>query len=203
MTRARKLIALTQRVEIDPAHGERRDALDQRWAAFLSACGCDAAPIPNAGAGTTAWLEATKPDGLILTGGNDLAALGGNAPERDETEASAVAWATARRLPVLGVCRGMQFLAHQSSGKLEKIAGHIATRHGIKGVLPERTVNSYHQWAVREVDDHWNVLVRAPDGSIESMAHQRDPILGVMWHPERETPFQAADLDMIRHHFGS
>ena len=47
---------------------------------------------------------------MVLTGGNDLAALGGDAPERDATENALLDAAESRRLPVIGVCRGMQVI---------------------------------------------------------------------------------------------
>jgi gamma-glutamyl-gamma-aminobutyrate hydrolase PuuD len=40
--------------------------------------------------------------GLVLTGGNDLAALGGDAPERDTIENALPDFAERRKLPVLG-----------------------------------------------------------------------------------------------------
>ena len=203
MTRIRKLIALSQRVEISPAYGERRDALDQRWTAFLSACGYDALPMPNAGAAIGSWLEAIVPDGLIFTGGNDLAALGGAAPERDATEESALAWAVSHDLPVVGICRGMQFLAHRSGGILKQIEGHAGTRHPVSGDVPDRIVNSYHRWAVTEVGEPWRILARALDGSIEAIKRDDRAHLGLMWHPERESPFLAADMEVMRHHLGA
>jgi hypothetical protein len=33
-----KFVAVTQRVSVIPAYGERRDCLDQAWTKFLAAC---------------------------------------------------------------------------------------------------------------------------------------------------------------------
>ena len=41
------LVGITQRVAVDPATTERRDALDQRWWAFLTVCGLVPLPLPN------------------------------------------------------------------------------------------------------------------------------------------------------------
>ena len=40
-------LALTQRVEVLSARAERRDSLDQRWAAFLDRCGFVPVLLPN------------------------------------------------------------------------------------------------------------------------------------------------------------
>jgi putative glutamine amidotransferase len=42
--------------------------------------------------------------GIVLTGGNDLTAYGGDAPDRDATETALLDFAERRNLPVLGVC---------------------------------------------------------------------------------------------------
>jgi len=40
-------IAVTQRVDVVQAYGERRDALDQRWQEFLRRCELVPLPCPN------------------------------------------------------------------------------------------------------------------------------------------------------------
>ena len=39
----------------------------------------------------------------------------------------------------------------------------------------------------------YRVLARSADGGIEAIQHDHLPWEGWMWHPERETPFRAAD----------
>lgn len=87
-------IAVSQRVDCHPDRGERRDALDQRWPHFLAACGLLPVVLPNRPELGVPLLDRTAPAGLLLTGGNDLAVMGGDAPERDETEAG---WRTCCR----------------------------------------------------------------------------------------------------------
>src|SRR5580698_10911742 len=103
-----KTIAITQRVAVIPQYGERRDCLDQAWARFIAACGLLPLALPNIPEVALSLFRNVDVAGLLLTGGNDLAALGGDAPERDATENALVDDAEARGLPVLGVCRGMQ-----------------------------------------------------------------------------------------------
>ena len=66
------LVAISQRVVEEPRYGERRDALDQNWARFLSRCGIVAAAVPNVPQSVESWVEALPLNGVLLTGGNDL-----------------------------------------------------------------------------------------------------------------------------------
>jgi len=104
------LVAVTQRVAVEPRHGERRDCLDQAWTRFLLACGLTPMPAPNQQEAALALCTTAPVAGIVLTGGNDLAAYGGDAPERDATEGALIDLAARRGWPVLGVCRGMQMI---------------------------------------------------------------------------------------------
>ncbi|MDX2222365.1 MAG: gamma-glutamyl-gamma-aminobutyrate hydrolase family protein [Rhodospirillaceae bacterium] len=192
------LVALSQRVDIDERRGERRDALDQRWIGLLAACGALPLPVPNCAESAVALLAHGRPDALILTGGNDLAAYGGNAPERDAAEAAIVAWARTHRVPVLGVCRGMQMLVHLLGGTLRRIGGHAGTRHRVQLAGGTAEVNSYHDWAVDRLPPGCLPRAVAEDGSVEGFQHDRENLTGLMWHPEREPSYAESDLAVIR-----
>lgn len=168
----------------------------------------DAMPVllPNLDAELAhAYLNALKLDGIILTGGNTLAHLNPNhpqnAPERDAFEAAAVRWASVSQVPVIGVCRGMQHLNHLFGGKCIPCIDHARCRHLIQptpeSTLKARNVNSYHDYAIYEssLADALKPLAMHADGSIEAIAHLSKPIYGMMWHPERESDFDQADLD--------
>ncbi len=124
-------------------------------------------------------------DGLLVTGGADLdPARYGQAPAgavgidaaRDDLELAALGAAEVRRIPVLGICRGLQAMNVQAGGSLlQHVDGHAgqgwghgpALTHPLRlapgsrlarilnptnaggGVL---TVNSYHHQAVRASD---------------------------------------------------
>jgi putative glutamine amidotransferase len=126
--------------------------------------------------------------GLLLSGGSDLdPSLYGAAPngstgirrERDRLDVSAWAVATDRRLPVLGICRGLQAINVFHGGRItQHVDGHQGANYGeglpvthalrlvpgtrIHGVVagdgeaaklvPSLTVNSYHHQAVRPAD---------------------------------------------------
>lgn len=192
------VVALTQRVDIAPGHGERRDGLDQRWWPLLAACGLLPLILPNHAETALALFQAHT-GGLILTGGNDLAAYGGGAPERDATEGLLLRAALAAGRPVLGVCRGMQLILDHFGTPLQQVTDHIACRHAVRdkggGV---RQVNSYHGWAAVAVAPPLQVMARADDGVVEAVRHPTLPCIGIMWHPERDEPAAEADRDLLQ-----
>lgn len=210
-----KRIGVTQRVDVVEAYGERRDCLDQKWAGLLSGLKLLPVLIPNAIEKLDDFVEAYRLDGVLLTGGNDIADLpepANPAPERDGSEAVLVRYCIERSLPILGVCRGMHFLVSYFGGELIKIDGHVRMRHDLSFASwwPWRTacnekVNSFHNWGVSEENLPACLEVGAwsADGLVEAFRHVDLPILGIMWHPEREDPFSEADKIIISNHFWS
>lgn len=191
-----KRIYLTQRVERIESIGERRDALSREWAVLAEACGFLPLALPNHPPAVRRLLRDLPPEGILLTGGNDLASCGGDAPERDEIEALLIREALERRIPLLGVCRGAQMLLHFFGTPLERVEGHVRTEHLLPG---GETVNSFHNWGARTCRPPLEVLARSGDGVVEAVRHQDCPwIQGVMYHPERYHPLRERDISWIK-----
>jgi putative glutamine amidotransferase len=196
-----KLVAVTQRVAVVPSYGERRDCLDQSWAKFLLACGLLPLLLPNVAEVALALCESVAITGLIFTGGNDLAGLGGDAPERDEVEDSLLKMAEKDRIPVLGVCRGMQTIQQSFSVELRRVEGHVTAHQVIQVDGRSRHVNSYHNFAAYDSRPPLDVWAIARDGVVKAVRHSRKPITGIMWHPERCAPFSPDDIALFRQVF--
>jgi N5-(cytidine 5'-diphosphoramidyl)-L-glutamine hydrolase len=196
-----KAVGVTQRVEVVPGYGERRDCLDQAWAKFLLACGVLPILLPNVTEAALALCEQTTIAGLILTGGNDLAACGGDAPERDEVEEKLLDFVEQRGLPVLGVCRGMQVLQQRFGIPLQRVEGHVAQCQVIRINGEKTEVNSYHHFGAFESRPPLDIWALADDGIVKAVRHSSKPVIGVMWHPERCSPFRAADVQLVRELF--
>lgn len=211
-------IALSLRVDAWPARGERRDSLDQAWVRLVAGLGYRPVLVPNAFIQTAAghaadvFLEAyLRPlgvRGVILTGGNDLAgapAATDLAPERDATERALLAVALRSGWPVLGVCRGMQFIVQELGGELVEVAHHVATLHPIE-IIGEpcwlgpsaRVVNSFHRLGVRRagLPSMLEAAALAPDGVVEAVRHRTHPVHGIQWHPER-APLDPDDAERL------
>ncbi len=196
-----KPVAITQRVSVVPAYGERRDCLDQAWTRFLAACGLLPVLIPNVAEAALALCGEAGIAGLVLTGGNDLAVLGGDAPERDAVENALLDLAERRGLPVLGVCRGMQVIQQRFAIPLRRVEGHVAQRQVIQIDGEPREVNSYHRFAAFDSRPPLDVWAVAADGVVKGIRNSAQHITGIMWHPERSAPFSPADVLLFRRVF--
>lgn len=197
-------VLVTARLVRNDNYPEDRECLDRRWAPLLLAA--DLLPVVAlSGAPPGALLDAVRPAGVILTGGNDLGALGGDdlSAARDAFELALLGAARERGLPVLGVCRGAQLLAWEAGGTLARVDGHVATTHGLRVeagapfaslVTELGAVNSYHGFGVTALDA--TVIARADDGTVEAFARGRE--LALMWHPERFEVPRAAELALLR-----
>jgi len=134
---------------------------------------------------------------------------------------------TDKKLPVLGICSGIQLLNVACGGSLHQDitdCGKNSKKHmqlerpqelvhpisvdpnsGLGRLLQVETlgVNSMHHQAIAEVAPGFKVVARADDGIIEAIEFEGDEfILGVQWHPERlpnETIHQRLFQRLVEH----
>jgi putative glutamine amidotransferase len=192
-----KTVAVSQRVDVDPKTGERRDALDRRWTDFLIQCGLVPLAIPNGTRAARELLENHSVHGILLTGGNDLMVCGGDAPERDQTELSLLEHSVRYGVPLLGVCRGMQLIQHFFGISLTPIEGHVASSQTIRVNGEPAVVNSYHRFGTTLTRRPLEAWAFASDGVVKAVRHESLPIRGIMWHPERFEPFRKGELGWV------
>ncbi len=161
--------------------------------------------------GETAYEMLDVVDAVVLTGGGDVdpQRYGSSAtasldvdPTRDEDEIALVRAAAAVRMPLLGVCRGLQILTVAFGGTLTTDLGmsHVLPHVGhtvttlpgsaVHELLGDRTlVTALHHQAVADPGPCWRATAWADDGVIEAAEWAGDgdwPVLGVQWHPELE-----------------
>ena len=174
-------------------------------------------------------------DGLLLTGGGDVDPRLYDGPtntavlvdrKRDDFETALYHGAVRRRMPVLGICRGIQLINVIHGGSLKDLRHDplLSSRHGvgvssmtahsvdisqdtrlaaILGSGPQ-DVNSFHGQAVDRVGDGLKVVARADDGLIEALERPGDMfVVCTQWHPEvppQQISVFSRFLDAVRHY---
>ena len=158
-------------------------------------------------------------DGVLLTGGHDVdPKLYGEEPipecgavcgERDSMESELLSQALERNMPILGICRGIQFLNAYLGGTLyqdlpvqhsSEIEHHqnppydvpvhevaVTKDSGLFRLLSKESlsVNSYHHQAVKDKADCLSVMAVSEDGLVEAVEMpDKKFVWALQWHPE-------------------
>ncbi|WP_336778166.1 gamma-glutamyl-gamma-aminobutyrate hydrolase [Pantoea sp. USHLN256] len=135
-------------------------------------------------------------------------------PARDRLAFGVITHAAGKKMPMFGICRGLQELVVANGGALHRQLHmtHLFQEHREDGTLsldeqyapvhevqPEAdgmlsqllgstdpfAVNSLHGQGIRETGPQLRVEARAPDGLIEAVSLPKHPFaLAVQWHPE-------------------
>ena len=80
------------------------------------------------------------------------------------------------------------------------VTGHVACKHSLNGKF-RREVNSYHNFGILDVPEKFEPLASTEDGVVEAIRHRTKRIMAIMWHPERESPYEAEDIDLFSRFF--
>jgi len=189
-------VAVTQLEYLREDRNQRLDCLDQNLTVFLQNFASSIYQIPNSytdKASLKRWIKTAQINAIVLSGGGNI----GESIARENIERSLLNYAIKHNIPLIGICRGMQAIILHFGGTLAAKTGHVGTRHCMVFNTQQITVNSFHDFCVNDCSSEFNVLARAKDNTIESVSHKKHQILGIMWHPEREEPFQAHDLALF------
>ena len=159
-------------------------------------------------------------DGILFTGGADIdPSIYGEMPSpdlgkiqkrRDELEMRIFAEAIKTRVPILGICRGMQMINVALGGTLfqdipteyetpikhKQLEGELEPSHSVN--ILEGTplasliggekmrANSFHHQAIKRLGEGLCVMARADDGMIEAVyLDEKRYLRAYQWHPER------------------
>ena len=159
-------------------------------------------------------------DGIILTGGEDinplqyndtinLAVCGDINYQRDTLERKLFDFALKNKIPLIGVCRGMQMMNVASGGSLYgdipteigttvihrnngEVMHEIAIVDTCSLIFPIRTdtfmVNSWHHQGLNDLSKNLRVIARSFDGLPEAVVMEKSAhpfMIAVQFHPER------------------
>ncbi len=206
-------ILVTQRLTYLQPYNETRECLDIEWASFLKKCGLVSIPVPI-NSEPDQYFSMVKPSGILLTGGNNIHDNDQEDPLnrlRDRFETKMIKKALSLKLPIIGVCRGMQILGNFFGFPMRRVTDHVGRTHTlitksnsiIREIYSNRTVvNSYHSFSLQSVyGDFIASAFSKEDNQIEAFESKHKKIVGIMWHPERQTPFNSKDISLFRSFF--
>jgi putative glutamine amidotransferase len=202
-----KIILVSQNMAYSQERDEYLDSLDQRLVEFVISAGYIPISLSNYYGNNDQKLNllqkvesiisCIKPSGIVLSGGNNI----GEFSLRDNYETTLLSYAEKYQLPVLGICRGMQFLAHHKGVGTHKVENHTSIEHPITGEI-NKLVNSFHNFSINECPSHYKIIASSMDDEIEAIRNDYLNWEGWMWHPERNCPFCEDDIIRFRSIFG-
>jgi len=208
------------RIALSVSKDEKAKGVQSPYFRALTQAGAAPHDIELLEPGDRQRLRAADFDGILFAGGRDVeprrygeSTKYNNVKvdaERDQFELALLRQAQERRLPILGICRGIQLINVRYGGTLyQDLASEWDSKiqHRQSGSRAEAThsvvltdpeshlaevfrgscpVNSLHHQAVKRLGRGLKVTARAEDGLIEAVEAADDYpfLMAVQWHPE-------------------
>jgi len=205
-------VLISQRIIVDSCN-QKVDSLEKAYVEYFDSFGIDTFPVTNFIKHPRSYFKKVRYQGLILSGGGIIAPN----RERYKTESELIKVALLHKLPILGICHGMQMLNHYFGGKITKNihdnaavlrspkVGHsVSIEKPIFGLRGVYKVNHYHLDGVRRNQVTKNFDIFAVDKDldiIEGIVHKSLPIVGLQWHPERKGSEKKLNETIIKNIF--
>ena len=169
------------------------------------------------------YIDNFEVSGIILSGGNDIYNCNQNEYRKIESEIrnnfenEIIKIAIKKNIPLLGICRGCQLLGLYDNLELKKDLNknHVKIKHQINIVNKDTVylhnwirqsnleVNSYHNYVLcdNKKNHIFEIICKSKDDYIEALEskNKNEKILGIMWHPERNT--HISDINLIADFF--
>ena len=144
-----------------------------------------------------------NPNLVVFSGGNDLFKKNKKEKLRSEIDNLIFKYCIKKKIPMIGICHGAQFIASKLQSNFSKSKIHVGIHYinfNQKLINKKRIkVNSFHENVIKFINNNeTDILARADDNSIELFIAKKIKALGIMWHPERYAEFKKIDKDIIR-----
>ena len=135
---------------------------------------------------TIEWIREWKPTGIILSGGPN-SVYGDNVPSADKSILDIA--------PVLGICYGMQLIAHLEGARVTRFGRREYGRAELTVVEPQGvfagfdadeplTVWASHGDSIEVVPKDYHLTACSGNAPVAGFRHESKPVHGVQFHPE-------------------
>lgn len=129
---------------------------------------------------------------LALIGGGDINPLLYNKElpidyneDLDSLEYRAIKLAINKKIPIFGICRGLQILNVYFGGTLKEIpSSHLGMHYIINSEEITKYTNSFHHQCIDKLANNFKCLAKSEDFVIEEIIDKKRMILAVEYHPE-------------------
>lgn len=206
-----KRIAITQRLIENDAYHEIRESLDINYCNLIYDCGFIPIVLPFE-VDFKSYFKELSITGVILSGGNDLNIVSTNelSLKRDAYELKLLDYCINNEIPIYGICRGMQVIAHYFGSKLAKVENQVNINHSLScnplskyySYLNEiDQVNSFHDFGISLLSKNLKISATDLKGNIKAIEHTRHKVFAQMWHSERRIPFNHNEKQLIKEFF--
>jgi putative glutamine amidotransferase len=208
------------RIGLSVSEKEKAKGKDSPYFRALVAAGAQPEEIEILSAGDARGVNAREIDGILFSGGEDVdPSLYEETTKyesvhvdraRDQFEFSLLDAALERRLPILGICRGIQMINVKFGGTLiqdipsdteierdhRQKGNRAETTHTVTVTEPDSAlagvvagscrVNSLHHQAIKRLGRRLKVTAHSEDGLVEAVEAADDYpfLMAVQWHPE-------------------
>lgn len=194
-------ILVSMRTSVENSYKEERDAISYDWIEYFNKHKLLPILVPNGFQAIEQYFFDNDVAGVLLTGGGDIAGAHSGLKEltkREQTENQLLKTAIGCRVPVLGVCRGLQLINKYFGGSLKTIEDqtHVSTHHDIILTQPflgypkntQIKVNSYHHYGLEAAGMGTDLIpfAKSVEGWVEGFKHKQHNVWAVQWHPERK-----------------
>lgn len=209
------MIALITQREQKDSHGTSIDVMESDYIRFFEALDVKVWAVSNFTRDVEALFDTMKVDFVILTGGgsvpNEYYAHVADEPQqenRDRVEKALLEECMKREIPVLGICRGMQFINGYFGGKVEKLSDLLIPRpngkdHAVYSEFLQKNimVNNFHNDGVMRDGLAYGMnpfAIDSDNGVVEAFCSEEEKILALQWHPERRFESEEAKEESRR-----
>jgi N5-(cytidine 5'-diphosphoramidyl)-L-glutamine hydrolase len=190
---------ITQRESTD-MYGVKIDILESTYISFFEKMNLNLNIVSNYHSNIMQILDIENFDLVILTGGGDIKAkfysdnrLVVEQVNRDKLEICIIEYAIENNIPILAICRGMQYINGIFGGKVSSLKDlyeprNIGCDHPIVLNNEIIKVNNYHndgifgQYLSKEFE---TIALDKENKVVEAYYSHKKRILGIQWHPER------------------